>query len=111
MTATKSANVIVRVPWELKHEAEKVLAKLGLTPADAVADFYRHIVEEYEAGGKDWLEIPHVSCCPAFGKPPNVESLAAMKEIDEGGGARYGSVAELRAAIENELADDGDGNG
>ena len=108
MTMTKIANVNVRIDPELKREAEKTLAKLSLTPEDAIADFYQHIVEEYEAGGDAWLEIPHVTCCLAFGRLPNAEGLAAMKETEKGGGVRYSSVAELRAAIESGFEDDED---
>ena len=104
MTETEVMNV--RISPELKREAEKALAKLGLTPEDAIADFYQHIVEEYEAGGDAWLEIPHVTCCLAFGKWPNAESIAAMKEIDEGGGIRHNSVAELKAYLENDTEED-----
>ncbi len=103
---TETETVTVRISPELKREAEKVLAKLKLTPEVAIADFYQHVVEEYEAGGDAWLEIPHVTCCLAFGKGPNAESIAAMKEIDEGGGIRHSSVAELRAYLESDTEED-----
>ncbi len=103
---TETGIVSVQISPELKRDAERVLAKLELTPDDAIADFYQHIVEEYEAGGDAWLKIPHVTCCLAFGGRPNAESLSAMKEIDEGGGIRHSSVAELRAYFENDTEED-----
>ena len=99
---TDTEVVTIRIPPELKRDAEKALSKLGLTPEEAIADFYQHIVEEYEAGGDAWLEIPHVTCCLAFGRWPNAESLSAMKEIDGGGGIRHRNVAELRAYLESD---------
>ena len=104
MTDTEA--ITVRIPPALKREAQKALSKLGLTPEEAIADFFQHIVEEYEAGGDAWLEIPHVTCCLAFGGGPNAESLSAMKEIDEGGGIRHNNIAELRAYLESDTEED-----
>ena len=108
MSMTKTANVNVHIAPELKREAEKALAKLSLTPEEAIEDFYQQVALTYRAGGQAWLDLPQVTCCLCWGKPPNAESLAAIKEIEEGGGVRYSSIAELRAAIENDLEDEED---
>lgn len=81
---------------------------MRLTPEEAIADFYQHIVEEHKAGGDAWLEVSHVACCLAFGRGPNAETIAAMNETEEGGGMRFRSVAEVRAYFESASADDDD---
>ena len=103
---TETGIVNVQVLPELKRDAEKVLAKLGLTPDEAIEEFYRDILDRYQAKGDAWLEAPRVSFCMCWGKTPNAETIAAFKESEEGGGARFSSVAELRADIENDFEDD-----
>ncbi|MBK5957468.1 hypothetical protein CCR97_04485 [Rhodoplanes elegans] len=68
----KSAYVNTRIEPALKEKAEAVLAALGLSPSDAITLFYRQVV--MRRGLPFELSIP------------NAETLAAMAELDRGGG-------------------------
>jgi DNA-damage-inducible protein J len=43
-TPGKSAQVRARIDPDVKHEAERILEELGLTPSSAISAFYRQIV-------------------------------------------------------------------
>ena len=105
---TRSEDVTVQVPSAMKRQAEKALAMLGVTPEEAIAEFYQQIATEYRAGGDAWLEDPSVSLCLCWASPPNDESLAAMKEVTDANAVRFGSVAELKEHFEKAAVADHD---
>jgi DNA-damage-inducible protein J len=73
--------VRTRIDPEIKHQAADVLAALGLTVSDACRMMLTKIARE--------KRLP-------FGTAePNEESLAAMREIEEGKGVRFDSAEEL----------------
>lgn len=61
-----------RIDATAKKEAYAVLAKLGLKPTDAVNMFMHHIAL--------YKELPFRP------KIPNAETIAAIKELESGGG-------------------------
>ena len=65
---TETGVVSVQISPELKREAEKALAKLSLTPEEAIEDFYRQIASAYRAGGEAWLDLPRLTCCLCWGR-------------------------------------------
>ena len=70
MTMSKTEQVNVRIEPEVKKAAEAVFGKLGLTPSQAVKLFYRQAA--LQQGLPFELRIP------------NRETLAAMRELEEG---------------------------
>ena len=81
------ANVTVqaRISPELKEEAELILSAIGLTTADAIRVFLQQTVN---SGGLPFQPTA---------KRPNVETLEAMAELENGGGERFESTAALFA--------------
>jgi len=67
---SKTEQVNVRIEPEVKKAAEAVFGKLGLTPSQAVKLFYRQAA--LQQGLPFELRIP------------NRETLAAMRELEEG---------------------------
>lgn len=59
-----------RVEPELKAEATRVLNGMGLTPSAAIRVFLRQVVAE--------------QALPFTVKAPNAETLAAMRDVEEG---------------------------
>lgn len=70
----QSVQVHIALGKSLKHDAEDVLKKMGLTITDAVRVFLRQVVKEQE--------IPFLVHYSA--KTPNKETLNAIAEIEEG---------------------------
>ena len=66
---------------QMKHDAEKILHKLGLNTSQAINAFYAQIV--------------HVRGIPFELKLPNEETIAAMKELDSGDVKKYDSMQDL----------------
>ena len=82
----KIATINTRIEPELKHQAEIILNKVGLTSAEAIRLFYKQI-------------------CLRKGLPfeikiPNAKTLKAMREADEGKTFKAHSVKELFKDLE-----------
>lgn len=83
-------NFNMRLDDELRANAYPVLEKYGLTPSQAVRMFFNQIANT----GKiplsfDWNELV-----------PNERTLAAINELNSGGGSVYASLEELLARNE-----------
>lgn len=82
----KTGRVQVRIDPRLKNAAEKVLAKVGLSPAEAIRLFYEQV--ELHQG------------LPFEVRVPNKETLAAMEEAEHPENLpTYSSFAELRKDV------------
>ncbi len=79
-----NATVQSRVNPELKERAEALFTAMGMSTAEAIRIFLQQSVNE---GGLPFR--------PSIGKHPNLETLAAMAELEQGGGKRYESAQEL----------------
>ena len=77
--------VQARISPELKQEAEAVFAEIGMTTAEAIRIFLKQVVNR---GGLPFQ--------PAA-KKPNAETLAAMIELESGGGQVFQTTDELFA--------------
>jgi DNA-damage-inducible protein J len=73
--ATKTGYLNARIEPRLKRDAEKILGKLGLTSAAAVTMFYRQVTLRQG--------LPFDVCLP------NKDTVAAMDELDRGGGRTH----------------------
>ncbi len=81
-TATiKSAMVRARMEPELKAKAEKYFNLLGLSTTQAITLFFKQV------------ELHHG--LPFEVNIPNTETIAAMKEIENGGGKKFENAGEL----------------
>jgi DNA-damage-inducible protein J len=80
-TKIKSAMVRARIEPELKTKAEKYFDMLGLSTTQAITLFYKQV--ELHQGLPFEITIP------------NAETLAAMKEIEAGGGKQFENAEEL----------------
>lgn len=79
------AMIRVRIDQETKTEAAAILEAVGLTLSDAVRLMLRKTVRE--------KELP-------FHLSPNAETLAAIQELEAGGGKSFASFADLLADLE-----------
>jgi DNA-damage-inducible protein J len=77
----KSAMVRARMEPELKTKAEKYFDLLGLTTTQAITLFFKQV--EIHRGLPFEINIP------------NDETIAAMKEIENGGGRKFDNADEL----------------
>ena len=93
---TETGIVNVQISSALKREAEKALAKLSLTPEEAIEDFYQQIALAYQAGGEDWLDLPRVTCCLCWGRISN-SPRTALEDYEEGGDLRFASFEDWMA--------------
>lgn len=79
----KTAQVNVRMEFEIKAKAEAVFDQLGITPSQAIKMFYRQV--SLQQG------------LPFEVRIPNAETVEAMRELDEGQDLRsYGSFDAYR---------------
>lgn len=85
---TKTAYLNVRVEPGLKAKAEKVLATVGVSTPDAITMFLRQVVMR--------------KGIPFDVRIPNADTVAAMKELDAGGGE---SAASAKGAFDAILKD------
>jgi DNA-damage-inducible protein J len=76
----KDAYINTRVDKELKAKAEKVLSRVGVSTSDAITMLLHQIVLH--------------KGLPFEVRIPNKETVAAMAELDEGGGERFDGTAE-----------------
>ncbi len=81
-----NSTIQTRVSRELKQQAEALFAEMGLGLSDAIRMFLQQSINE---GGIPFK--PHA-------KIPNSETIAAMQELNNGGGERFGSTKELFAS-------------
>ena len=82
----KTGRVDVQIDLRLKNAAEKVLAKVGLSPAEAIRLFYKQ-AELHEG-------------LPFEVRIPNEEIIKAIRELDAGKNLkRYKSFAEYRKSL------------
>lgn len=84
---SRAASIHARIDPTLKHDAEKILHKLGLNTSQAINAFYAQIV--------------HVRGIPFELKLPNEETVAAMRELDSGKVKTYDSMKYLWNDIDN----------
>jgi addiction module antitoxin, relB/dinJ family len=77
-------NFNMRLDDDLRANAYPVLEQYGLTPSQAVRMFFNQIANT----GKVPLSLDWA------GKAPNKATLEAMKELENGGGTKYRTVAE-----------------
>ena len=80
-TKIKSAMVRARIEPELKIKVEKYFDILGLSTTQAITLFFKQV------------ELHHG--LPFEIKIPNAEPIAAMKEIEDGGGKKFANAEEL----------------
>ncbi len=78
---SKDTVVRARINSDVKTEAMEVLEAMGLTISDAIRLLLLQVAEEKKL--------------PFAVKVPNATTAKAMKELEEGGGARYDSVEEM----------------
>jgi len=84
---TRAASIHARIDPVLKQDAENILHQLGLNTSQAINAFYAQIVL--------------VRGMPFELKLPNVETIAAMKELDSGKVKTYDSMNDLWNEIDN----------
>jgi DNA-damage-inducible protein J len=82
----KTAHLNARIEPRLKRDAERILARIGLSATDAMTVFYRQITLR--------RGLPFDVCIP------NADTVAALDELDAGGGRVYhGTGKEIVDAI------------
>ncbi|MEA2861192.1 MAG: DNA protein [Methylobacteriaceae bacterium] len=78
----KTASINIRIEPALKERAEQIFAALGVSTSDAIGMFLRQVV--LRRGMPFDLSIP------------NAETIAALEELDRGGGEVFhGSTRAL----------------
>jgi DNA-damage-inducible protein J len=77
--------VRARIDGQVKQEATEVLDKMGLSVSDAIRMLMVRIAKE--------------KALPFDVKVPNEETRAAMRELGDGGGKAFQSVAALMADL------------
>lgn len=80
-----NVTVQARVSPELKQEAEAVFMAMGLTTAEAIRVFLQQTVN---SGGLPFQPTT---------KRPNIETLEAMLELENGGGQEFQTTTDLFA--------------
>lgn len=78
---SKDTVVRARINSDVKIEAMEALDAMGLTISDAIRLLLLRVAEEKQL--------------PFAVKVPNATTVRAMKELEDGGGTRYGSVEEM----------------
>jgi DNA-damage-inducible protein J len=81
--AVQTEKIQARIEPALKDAAETIFRKLGLPSADAIRLFYKQV--ELRNGLPFPVEIP------------NKGTIAAMRELERGGGKRFKTAKELFA--------------
>lgn len=77
-----------RMEPELKREAERIFAALGLSPTEAITLFYKQVT--LHQGLHFMVKIP------------NEETIEAIRQLDAGEGlTEYSSIDELMAEFDN----------
>lgn len=78
-----NVTVTARVTPELKEQAEAVFAAIGLSTSDAIRVFMQQAVN---SGGLPFRPVA---------RHPNAETLAAMAELEAGGGQVFTTPEDL----------------
>ncbi len=81
MAKIKSAMVRARIEPVLKTKAEKYFDRLGLSTTQAITLFFKQV--ELHRGLPFEINIP------------NAETIAAIKEVENGGGMKFENTDEL----------------
>ena len=81
--------VHVRIDEQVKAQATETLASMGLSVSDAVRMLLVRVAAE--------------KALPFDVRVPNAETVAAMKELDEGLGKRFDSLEDLMADLSQAL--------
>lgn len=85
----KTTTIRARIEPKLKAEAEAVLAKLGLTPSDAIRLLYHQV--------KLAKGLPFEI---ALERTPNPATRKAMRDLETGRGLRrHATIADLRREL------------
>lgn len=77
--------VRARIEGQVKARATEVLAEMGLSVSDAIRMLLVRIAAE--------------KALPFDARVPNAETVDAIRELDDGEGARFASVSELLADL------------
>ena len=77
----KIATINTRIEPDLKFQAETILHSVGLSTAEAIRIFYTQICLN--------------KGLPFEVKLPNIETLAAINELESGKGTKYDSMEEI----------------
>ena len=77
----KIATINTRIEPDLKFQAETILHSVGLSTAEAIRIFYTQICLN--------------KGLPFEVKLPNIETLAAINELESGKGTKYDSMEEV----------------
>jgi DNA-damage-inducible protein J len=77
--------VHIRIDEQVKAQATETLASMGLSVSDAVRMLLVRVAAE--------------KALPFDVRVPNAETVAAMKELDEGLGKRFDSLEDLMADL------------
>ena len=85
----KTDTIRARVEPELKRQAESVLDKLGLSPAEAIRLFYRQVV--LRRGLPFAVEIPNAETRAAMRQALEGEDLTEWPDLDTLQRAHYGA--------------------
>jgi DNA-damage-inducible protein J len=85
---TTTTMVHVRMEAGLKKKATKALAAMGLSVSDLVRMTLTRVAQE--------------QAVPFEVRVPNAKTVAAMRELDAGGGKSFNSVADLMADLNAE---------
>tara|TARA_B100000315_G_scaffold155242_1_gene143747 strand:- start:357 stop:740 length:384 start_codon:yes stop_codon:yes gene_type:complete len=84
----KTEMIRARVEPDLKHDAETVFSKLGLSPTEAITLFYKQVTLQHGL--------------PFEVRIPNTETLEAMRQAREKDGlTKYDGVDDLMADFDN----------
>jgi DNA-damage-inducible protein J len=82
---TTDAMVRARIDGQVKEQARLVLAEMGLSVSDAIRLLLVRVAAE--------------KALPFAVKVPNAETIAAMQELERGGGKSFATVADLMADL------------
>ena len=75
----------LNIESSIQQQAERIFAEAGLTSSDVYRGILKRIIAEQHVSVDLFL--------------PNEETLAAMRELDEGGGKTFVSVEALMADL------------
>ncbi|PCI38923.1 MAG: type II toxin-antitoxin system antitoxin, RelB/DinJ family [Thiotrichales bacterium] len=78
---SKAATINTRIEPALKHQAESILRKIGLSTAEAIRIFY--------------IQVCLKKGLPFEVKLPSDETLDAIQELEYGKGTKYDSMKEV----------------
>lgn len=78
---TKEAAISARMDPELKHNAEKIFKKLGLTTTQAITMFYKQV--ELQRGLPFSVQIPNETTAHALEQARTRQNLASFNTLDD----------------------------